>query len=160
MTAVQQWVLGNQASQNNTPPPPPPPIIGWNNDIQVGNGLAAHTNSGSMGPDYGGSAAPFTNGVYASIVGYTAGSVKWSIVSWTPGVNGDGPPVLMNDTSPQVRVYYGMTPVPVPWGGNRNAGVLILGCSLDGVPVPNGQRLVLTTVDQFGYYTDSAWGPQ
>lgn len=131
--------------------------IGWNDTISSFiSGSASHANSGTgvLISELGGGIGSH---VFASIVGAAPLDVLWSIASWTPASD------LTTDPSPSLDSADGTT-VDVIWPKQPDAlftysqGMLVLTCTIDGVPVAVGERLVITSSG--GDYTDVAWGPE
>lgn len=133
--------------------------IGWANPV-TGSTSIAHANSGT------GFASDFTpSGVttlYAGVVGYTGQIVTWSIASWTSAL-GDASPSITDEGDGIVRVSWPnadgdiVAPPPV---FDPSVGTLILTATIDGTPVPVGERLVVTVTPIVLDYAPIAWGPE
>lgn len=136
------------------------PVIGWLEAIDSSGGTAAHANNGTGWLNLNGDNPPpvVNRDLWAGIVGYTTGTILWS-VSWTP-VGSDPAPTLVDATVNPVNVNWPRKPPGSDaWSGV--IGELILTCTVDGTPVSVGERLVMTSSDDgFDSYAQVAWGPE
>lgn len=140
------------------PPPPASGAIAWYSPVNDHTGTLAHANSGS------GSASDFAAGggtttLYAGLIGWTTETLVWSIASWV-SASGHPAPVIETAADGWVRIqwqntYGGGFPV-----GDASIGTLILTATINGSPVPVGQRLIAVTTPPTVDYPTIAWGPE
>lgn len=140
--------------------PPAGPPIGWLSAINDAGGVAAHANNGIGWLTFALS-SPFVvvgRDLYAGIVGYTSGTIVWSL-TWAP-LASDPAPTITNPNVNPVQIHWPLKPP----GSDTESGVegqLTLTCTLNGIPVAVGQRLIMSGANLVaGSYAQVAWGPE
>lgn len=139
---------------------PTGPAIGWYSPIATSpifGGTVAHTNSGAAPTSFHENSV--SDNLYAGLVGWAGETVVWSIVSWT-SVDGHPSPTIVESVDGWVHLnwansYGGELPVL-----DASIGTLILSATVNGTPIPVGQRLIAVTTPPVLFYPDIAWGPE
>lgn len=142
------------------PPTPSDGLIAWysnqNGDPPYGSGLDV-ANSGS------GTASNYVSGgittLYAGMIGWAGETIAWEIASWV-SPDGHPAPVIETTTNGWAQIqwqstYGGGFPV-----GDASIGTLTLTATINGSPVPVGQRLIAVTAPDMSGYPTIAWGPE
>ena len=142
-------------------PAPVPPATGalaWFDPINDPfTGALDHTNSGTgVASDF---APGGTTSLYAGLVGWVDETLVWSIESWTSASSHPSPSIAFSaDGWVQIQwqnTYGGGAPI-----ADASIGTLVLTASINGSPVPAGQRLIAVTAPVSGDYPSIAWGPE
>lgn len=131
--------------------------IAWFDPILSNSGTLAHANSGTgLVSDFL-PGSPVTT-LFAGMIGWVDETLVWSIVSWTSG-DGHPSPTIADSTGRWVQIQWQNTYGGAPPVGDASIGTLLLTASINGVPVPDGERLIAVSSPAIDY-PSIAWGPE
>lgn len=130
--------------------------IAWFNPIgDRVTGTLDHANAGTG--DCASAAPSPVIELFAGVIGWTNETVVWSIIWNSPE---DASPVIAASAAGWVQIsWVNLDGTPAPITG-ASIGDLTLTCTINGVPIDVGQRLLAITTPPGGLYPQIAWGPE